>query len=247
MPTNEKFLEIPSRIRNVASAALMQANHQAVYSDKEDDIDQIAVLNAATAGELFLKAIIAEEHPFLIFQNLNNIKKSKLKKEKSKLNKEKSNLENEVFDGVIEHGRTYNFSELPDLYWIATEEEIPDRDNFKEFLKIRNSIQHFCAPEDTPFQKFTFEFIYKNIDPLIHKHFELCAIDFCGDFPYENEDLDALTDLVISLISREIVFSIPKEFHIAREIFDSELSKTSKDYRKKLSQRNFSSFKISLS
>jgi len=35
--------------------------------------DVISVLNAAHAGELFLKAIIAKEHPLLIFKDIFNL------------------------------------------------------------------------------------------------------------------------------------------------------------------------------
>ena len=63
--------DISDRILNVAIGALTQANQHAVYYDPGmDHWSQMSVLNAALAGELFLKAIIAKEHPLLIFRDL---------------------------------------------------------------------------------------------------------------------------------------------------------------------------------
>jgi hypothetical protein len=63
--------DIPERILNVAIGALIQANQHAVYYDPGmDHWTEMSILNAATAGELFLKAIIAKEHPLLIFRDL---------------------------------------------------------------------------------------------------------------------------------------------------------------------------------
>jgi len=68
---HEALKDVPERILDVAIGALVQANQHAVYYDAGmDHWTDMSILNAATAGELFLKAIIAREHPLLIFRDL---------------------------------------------------------------------------------------------------------------------------------------------------------------------------------
>lgn len=68
---NPVLTEIPARILHLAFGALSQANMHAVFSDPGNEHwDFISVTNTAHAGELFLKAIIAKEHPLLIFKDL---------------------------------------------------------------------------------------------------------------------------------------------------------------------------------
>ena len=66
--------EIPDRILTLALGALSQANMHAVFADPGNEHwDFISVTNTAHAGELFLKAIIAKEHPLLIFRDIFNL------------------------------------------------------------------------------------------------------------------------------------------------------------------------------
>jgi hypothetical protein len=68
---NEALRGIPDRILALATGALAQANTHAAFADPGNEHwPQMSVLNAAHAGELFLKAIIATEHPLLIFKDL---------------------------------------------------------------------------------------------------------------------------------------------------------------------------------
>jgi hypothetical protein len=63
--------QIPSRILRLAKGALAQANTHAVFMDPGNEHwDFMSVLNTAHAGELFLKAMIAKEHPLLIFRDI---------------------------------------------------------------------------------------------------------------------------------------------------------------------------------
>lgn len=162
---HESLKQIPKRILEVAIGALTQANHHAVYYDPGmDHWDHMSVLNASLAGELFLKAIIAKEHPLLIFRDLFHLDDP---------NSQEMNLER-----IIEHGRTYNFEHLPKLLWVATGERLPDLVNFEKLRRVRNSIQHFCVPDGVSLNRLALEFIYNNLDPLINKHFGLCAIEY---------------------------------------------------------------------
>ncbi|WP_028055134.1 hypothetical protein [Sinorhizobium medicae] len=59
------------RILDLAKGALAQANMHSTFADPGNEHwDFICVLNTAHAGELFLKASIAKEHPLLIFKDL---------------------------------------------------------------------------------------------------------------------------------------------------------------------------------
>jgi hypothetical protein len=209
---HESLEEIPNRILEVAIGALAQANQHAVYYDPGmDHWDHMCVLNAALAGELFLKAIIAKEHPLLIFRDIFHLD-------------DPMNQDMDIAR-IIEKGRTYNFEHLPKLLWVAAGERLPDMENFEKLRRTRNSIQHFCAPESVDFRRLSLEFIYKNIDPLIKKHFGLFAIN-C------HEDVSVGYDYVVKcVVAHELFFSIPKDFSLSEIDLDEALSNVSETYR----------------
>jgi hypothetical protein len=216
---HEDLKEIPRRILNVAIGALTQANQHAVYYDPGmDHWDDMCVLNAALAGELFLKAIIAKEHPLLIFRELFQL--------------DDPTSPDLTIEHIIEKGRTYNFEHLPKLLWVSTGERLPDFDSFEKLRRARNAIQHFCSPsERIDLRLLALEFLYKNIDPLINKHFGLCAIEY-------HEDTSAGYDYVAHcLIRLELLFSVPKGFKVTEIDLDSTINATSATYRKALLQR----------
>lgn len=99
---NEALKEIPQRILNLAIGALAQANTHAVYfAPGNEHWEHICVLNTAHAGELFLKAIIAREHPLLIFKDVFGLDDST-----------GSSLDIET---LVRRGRTHDFERLPDV------------------------------------------------------------------------------------------------------------------------------------
>ncbi len=205
--------EIPRRILENAEGALTQANTHAVYMDPwNQHWAQMAVLHAALAGELFLKAIIAKEHPLLIFRDLYNL--------------DQPQKQNISLDEIITNGRTYNFEHLPRLLWVTTGERISHPSSFDRLRKARNSVQHFCLPDGVDLKALSLEFLYKNIDPLIHKHFGMNAVE-------HHEDHSVSYDYVIScLIGHELRFSIPSNFRVTEIDIDAELAKTSAGYQK---------------
>jgi hypothetical protein len=69
-------------------------------------------VNAATAGELFLKAIISKEHPLLIFRDLFQL--------------DDPTNDDLRLEHLIQKGRTYDFEQLPKLLWVSTGERLPD-------------------------------------------------------------------------------------------------------------------------
>jgi hypothetical protein len=130
---HQDLKDIPQRILNVAIGALTQANQHAVYYDPGmDHWEDMCVLNAALAGELFIKAIVANEHPLLIFRDLFQL--------------DDPSTQDLTIEHIIEKGRTYNFEHLPKLLWVSTGERLPDTDSFEKLRKARNGIQHFCSP-----------------------------------------------------------------------------------------------------
>jgi hypothetical protein len=202
---NAALKDIPERILNLAMGALTQANTHAVYYDPGNEHwEHICVLNAAHAGELFIKAIIATEHPLLIFKDIFGLDDNK----------------GGVLDieTLIRRGRTHDFERLPQVLWATTDRRIPNPDCFDRLRLARNSIQHFCAPEEQDFRALSLEFIYTVIDPLISEVFGLCAIEF-------HEDPSVSYDYVVSALLRsQLKFSVPDDFEIT-EINMSELLK----------------------
>lgn len=211
--------DIPERILSVAIGALTQANQHAVYYDPGmDHWENMCILNAALAGELFLKAIIAREHPLLIFRDLFQL--------------DDPSGHDLTIEHIIEKGRTYNFEHLPKLLWVSTGERLPDIESFEKLRKARNAIQHFCSPaEHTNLRRLALEFLYKNIDPLINRHFNLFAIEY-------HEDTSVGYDYVVScLVRHELFFSIPDQFRVTEIDLDEVIAETSALYRDELKQR----------
>ena len=219
MAPSSQHLEPPAISERFTSGALTQANQHAVYYDPGmDHWTDMSVINAAMAGELFLKAIIAKEHPLLIFRDLFQLDDPL-----------KEDLE---IEHIIEKGKTYNFEHLPKLLWVSTGERVPDIDGFEKLRKARNAIQHFCSPgESIDLSRLALEFLYKNIDPLINRHFGLCAIEY-------HEDTSIGYDYVVNRVIRsELFFSIPEEFNVTEIDLNEALSGSSAAYRSELATR----------
>ncbi len=209
---HESLEKIPQRILDLALGALTQANTHAVYSyPGNDHWEYICVLNSAHAGELFIKAIIAQEHPLLIFRDI------------FALDDNKSSLLD--IDTLIRRGRTHDFEKLPQILWVTTGKRIPNPDCFERMRLARNSIQHFCAPEKQDLRQLSLEFIYTIIDPLIADAFGLCAIEFHEDHSY-------IYDYIVkALLNSELKFTVPDNFHLSEINMNEELRKANKLYK----------------
>lgn len=215
---HEALKHIPERIVGLAEGSLALANMHAVFSDPGTEYwGRLCILSAAHAGELFIKAIIAQEHPLLIFRDVFSV-----------ADPTSANLS---IERLVERGRTYDFKDLPRLLWVTTGQRIPDMQSFDEIQRTRNAIQHFCAPEPTDLRSLALEFIYNNIDSLIYENFGLCAIDY-------HEDHSIGYDYVVSRIVRqELLFSIPDGFSISEFDLPTELDDTSPEYRAEVLKR----------
>lgn len=179
---------VSEHMRELGRGALMHANGHANYAHVDNPYwPELSVLQAAHAAEIFIKARIAQEHPLLIFESIPKAKKSK------------SPLLS--FEQLIEEGRTIQYAELPDRLWAATGMRLPNLTVFERFGRLRNSVQHFAAPEGRDLSNDTLEFIFGVIDPFIHECWGLFAID-------HNEDVDPHVYLIEGLVRREIYFLV---------------------------------------
>jgi hypothetical protein len=165
-----------------------------------------------------MKAIVAKEHPLLIFRDLFDLD-----------NRTQDEL---TVEQLIERGKTYGLEHMPKLLWVTTGERLPDLKLFETLRQTRNSIQHFCAPSiKGDLRSIARQFIYRNLDPLLKKHFGLCAIEF-------HQDHDIGYDyLVECLVLNELPFSVPSDFRILEIDFEAALQKTSKAYQAQLAER----------
>ena len=209
---NPALAQIPERILHLAMGALTQANTHAVFLDPGNEHwEYISVLNTAHAGELFLKAVIAKEHPLLIFKDLFGLD-----------DRGDSLLD---IDNLIKRGRTHDFEKLPQVLWATTGKRVSNMECFERVRRARNAIQHFCAPDEEDFRSLSLEFIYTIIDPLIAEAFDLCAIEF-------HEDHSVGYDYVVKqLLSSQLKFTMPNDFSVTEIAMDECLKGASKSYR----------------
>lgn len=150
-------------------AALAHANWHAAFISPENDYwSELSVIQAAHAAEIIIKARIATEHPLLIFEQLP---------------KQSGASANELsMSHLLESGRTYQFSDLPDRLWATTGISLEKTDVFRSFGKLRNQIQHFTHPDENDLSQRTLAFVFGVIDPFINRCWGLHAVDFCEDY-----------------------------------------------------------------
>lgn len=209
---NEQLRDIPDRILGLAVAALAQANMHAVFMDPwSEHWPLMSILNTSHAGELFLKAIIAREHPLLIFKDLINL--------------DDNSTDELSLQTLLTRGRTHDFEKLPQVLWATTGIRMPNLDCFDRLRRARNAIQHFCPPEVADLSQLSLEFIYTIIDPLIAEHFGLFAIEY-------HEDHDIGYDYVVGrLLRSQLRFSLPKNFSVTEIDVAEQIVGASDAYR----------------
>ncbi|MGV1770911.1 hypothetical protein ACQZ6B_12120 [Agrobacterium vitis] len=209
---NELLKEIPDRILDLATGALAQANMHATFADPGNEHwDFMCILNAAHAGELFLKASIAKEHPLLIFKDLFGFDDGQA---------------TEIdLESLIKKGKTHDFEKLPQILWAVSGIRLPNRECFERLRKARNAIQHFCAPDNENFRELSLEFIYTIIDPLIHSTFGIYAIEF-------HEDHSIGYDYIVErLVRSQLKFSIPHNFDLGEISLSEALGGANRAYK----------------
>jgi hypothetical protein len=152
--TSRNSLEgVSDHMLQLGLAALAHANwHAAFISPDNDYWSELSVIQAAHAAEIIIKARIAEEHPLLIFDHLPR--------------QTGSSAEALSISQLLESGRTYQFSDLPDRLWATTGVTIESLDLFRSFGRLRNQIQHFTHPNEPDLSQRTLAFVFGVIDPL---------------------------------------------------------------------------------
>ncbi|MBS2028648.1 MAG: hypothetical protein JST54_12150 [Deltaproteobacteria bacterium] len=177
--------KVPANMLSLGLGALTHALRLSFYADFDNGHwGELSVLNAAHAAEILIKARIAAEHPFLVFEELPRSTQTK-----------NANLE---FDDLFTKGKTIDYADLPERLWAVTGETVPNLELFKEFGRLRNAIQHFAShPKEDPREK-TLGFVFGVIDPFINKQWGLFAIDY-------NEEMgDHYEHIFDSLVARDI-------------------------------------------
>lgn len=188
----EDLIGIAKHIKKLGLASLAHAQqHTFFYSSDNTYWEDLAVLQAAHAAEILIKARIAEHHPLLIF---SEIPKS------TKVNEEKLSLR-----ALLESGKTIQYNELPERLWATTGYKIKNDNIYQRFGKLRNTIQHFTTPHDKDLTQETLEFIFGIIDPMIHDFWGLYAVDYI-------EDPDAHEYIFKTLLKSNIDFLIPDHY-----------------------------------
>jgi hypothetical protein len=130
---------------------------------------------------------------------------------------------------LIKKGKTHDFEKLPQVLWVATGQRLPNPDCFERLRRARNSIQHFCAPDDEDFRALSLEFIYTIIDPLIRENFGLFAIEY-------HEDHVGYDYVVGCIIRHRLRFSVPSDFDIGEIQLSEKLEGADEEYRAWLAQ-----------
>lgn len=171
--------EMSAHMKGLGLGILAQAQKNAFYWDYPDHLDRgvFAILQAAHASEILMKAVIAQEHPLLIF---SQIPKS-------------SSTDGGLLDidDLLQSGKTIQYSELPERLWATTGYKVKDIQVFREFGRLRNTIQHLALPK-VDFGTTTAEFVYKVIDPLIGKIWDLYAVEYCDVDSHEDDMMEIL-------------------------------------------------------
>lgn len=213
---NPALKAVHRNMRDLGLGALAHANWHANYSHDNRWTKELSVLQGAHAGELLIKARIAEEHPLLIFEETPKRSRSA----EGKLD----------FRDLFENGRTLQYADLPTQLWAVTGLELPDRDHYNRFGRLRNAIQHFAPPENSDVTDDTLRFIYGVIDPFINDCWGLHAIDF-------NEDHEPYVYLMASLLRREVPFLVSPEAAACFEDCEDELDDADSAYAAEMRAR----------
>lgn len=160
--------DIHEHMKHLGLGLLSQAQKNAFFYHYQHALDEgiFAVLQAAHAAEILIKACIAEKNPLLIFSNAAKFLDS--------------TGEIADIDRFFDEARTIEYSKLPGVLKATTGYEIDDLARYKDFGKTRNMLQHFAEP-DVDLRIEAGKYIYGIIAPLIHHFWGLYAIEYCDD------------------------------------------------------------------
>jgi hypothetical protein len=203
-------------MRELGLGALAHANRHAAYHGDNPSWPELAVLQAAHAAELLIKARIAQEHPLLIFEHLPRSSQAA-----------SAHLD---LEDLFAQGRTVQWSELPERLWAVTGISIPNKDRFDNFGRLRNGIQHFGPSPGVDTSGETLRFVFGVLDPFINECWRLYAVDY-------DEDDVAYEYFVFAMISREIAFLVSPNAAEAFDGWSADWSDVSEDYKNEMHER----------
>ena len=189
---HEDLRDVSEHMKDLGLAALAHAIQHTVFFNYTNNFwGDLAILQAAHAAEILIKACIAKEHPLLIFDQLPKSTK----------------VDDQLLDlkALVESGRTIQYQELPERLWATTGYRINNVEIYQKFGKLRNCIQHFASIHDREhLMSKNLEFIFGVIDPLINDFWGLYAVDF-----HEDNENEYVFDC---LMRNEVSFLFPDEY-----------------------------------
>jgi hypothetical protein len=214
---NPALRGIWEHMRDLGLGALAHANRHAAYMAVENpDWHELAVLQAAHAAELLIKARIAQEHPLLIFEHLPRSTQA-------------VGVQLDLED-LFSRGRTFQWADLPERLWAATGLVLPNKERFDRFGKLRNGIQHFGPPPGRDATDETLRFVFEVIDPFINSCWGLFAIDY-------DEDHEPYVYFVHALVSRRIMFLVSPDAAATFDGWEVDWSEATQGYKQEMETR----------
>ena len=214
---NPQLAGVWERMRSLGLETLGHANHHAVFTNYVNlHWKEIAVIQAAHAGEILIKARIAQEHPLLIFDRLPETPIAR-----------SGNLE---FDDLFDRAKAISWSQLPGRLWAVTGIRLPNVKRFESFGRLRNSILHFAPPESRDSSHEALRFIFEVIDPFINDSWGLFAIDY-------HEDIGTDEYFAPGVAQHEIPFLVSPQLAHSYYGWDDAWDGTSEQYRAEMTKR----------
>lgn len=134
----------------------------------------MCVVHAAHAGEVLLKARIAQEHFLLIFDKLPETSQKQ---------------ELLTLPILLEKGQTVKYSELPSRLWATTGIRMDGSEKFLNFGKLRNQIIHCGIGTKNDLDIETIRYCLEVIDPLVESFWRRSVIDFIKNDPFLSEQI----------------------------------------------------------
>jgi hypothetical protein len=176
---------VSEHLFNLGVGVLAQAQKNVLFTGYDTRIDEgvFGVLQTAQAAELLIKSAIAKQHPLLIF---SNVPKS-------------TSVSGELLSvqDIFEDGKTHQYADLPEKLWASTGYKIPNLKTYRNFGKLRNTIQHFAVPSAN-LRTEAVSFIYDVIDPILEQ--------FWSDYAVNYIDLeDAQDDMFRLIIQHDVI------------------------------------------
>lgn len=189
---NEELLNIADRLKAHGLTSLAYAQqHILLYENDDPYWHNFAILQTAHAAEIILKAIIAEQHPSLIFRDFPRLTRDF---------EDKS-----ISFNLFEDRETLDYNQLPDKLWETREYKLKGENLYRRLGKLKNTIPYILVQEQQNPNQEILTFIYEAIDPLIQDFWGLYAVHYVD----LADDPDSFENTVEYLLKSNISFLIP--------------------------------------